>query len=390
MTSAAAVAVKTSACGPGAARRACCIGVANGLIDYLRLALRSQRLEFVEAPVPLLGGFDAAIYGFRLGQAPADFAGPLILRVLSDGDGRRARFEAAIQNALASTSYPAPRVLQVSGPTPGIGSSFLVMERLPGRHMMAELLRNPSLLLWLPSVLARMQARLHALDPQPLAEAVRAEKGAPFGTVEALLGPTRFHQIGDLDLRGLRPGLRWLQENQPRTREPVVCHGDFHPRNILMKNGKVTGVIDWSNLTLGDPEYEVGATLALLKYGRSGLPSVLEGAASWVRRAFVAGYYRAYRRLRRVDPEAIRYFEAMRCLRFLVEASERCLIDSGLLPPNSKRGMFERPRRAIGVIRRFREITGLTLSLPSEGLLGAPNDGVGGGARRHQLVWQSC
>jgi len=128
-TSAVGVATKTDACVPGTARAACSVGVADGLIDYLRLILRRQRLEFVETPVPLLGGFDAAIYGFRLARAPADHSGPLILRVLSDVDLRRARFEAAAQNALWAMGYPAPRTLQVSGPRqdriplPGHGAS---------------------------------------------------------------------------------------------------------------------------------------------------------------------------------------------------------------------------------------------------------------------------
>lgn len=35
--------------------------------------------------------------------------------------------------------------------------------------------------------------------------------------------------------------------------EPVWCHGDPHPANIIVKDGKVSGLIDFGNLGQGDP-----------------------------------------------------------------------------------------------------------------------------------------
>lgn len=36
-----------------------------------------------------------------------------------------------------------------------------------------------------------------------------------------------------------------------------LVHGDFGSNNILAENGRVTGVIDWSEATIGDPLYDV-------------------------------------------------------------------------------------------------------------------------------------
>ena len=33
---------------------------------------------------------------------------------------------------------------------------------------------------------------------------------------------------------------------------PTWIHGDLHPRNVLVKDGKITGVIDWGDITSGD------------------------------------------------------------------------------------------------------------------------------------------
>lgn len=45
----------------------------------------------------------------------------------------------------------------------------------------------------------------------------------------------------------------------------TLCHGDFHPGNILLSNG-LTMVIDFMNLCHGDPLYDVARTVFLVEY----------------------------------------------------------------------------------------------------------------------------
>ena len=40
--------------------------------------------------------------------------------------------------------------------------------------------------------------------------------------------------------------------NTPIDVEAKWLHGDLHPRNILVDNGKITGIIDWGDMTSGD------------------------------------------------------------------------------------------------------------------------------------------
>jgi aminoglycoside phosphotransferase (APT) family kinase protein len=45
---------------------------------------------------------------------------------------------------------------------------------------------------------------------------------------------------------------------------PTWIHGDLHPRNVLVKKGCLTGVIDWGDLAGGDRACDLAAVWMLL------------------------------------------------------------------------------------------------------------------------------
>lgn len=45
---------------------------------------------------------------------------------------------------------------------------------------------------------------------------------------------------------------------------PVWCHGDLHPANVLVAHGKVSAVIDFGDLTAGDPATDLSAAWSLV------------------------------------------------------------------------------------------------------------------------------
>ena len=45
---------------------------------------------------------------------------------------------------------------------------------------------------------------------------------------------------------------------------PLWLHGDLHPANILVRDGKISGVIDWGDITSGDPATDLSVAWALL------------------------------------------------------------------------------------------------------------------------------
>ncbi|RQR22049.1 phosphotransferase family protein [Burkholderia sp. Bp9143] len=47
---------------------------------------------------------------------------------------------------------------------------------------------------------------------------------------------------------------KWLEDNVPADDgKQCIVHNDFGPHNILVESGKVTAILDWENVRLGDP-----------------------------------------------------------------------------------------------------------------------------------------
>jgi aminoglycoside phosphotransferase (APT) family kinase protein len=340
--------------------------LAARLVDHLRSALGSPALDYADPPAAISGGFDTRIFSFRLRSAAGAWSAPLILRLFrADTPPSRVRFEAATHEAVRAQGYPAPGILlAVTGALP-LGGPFLVMERAPGERLLARLVSLDTLRF--PALLAAAQLRLHALDPAPV-ERAAAEAGLP---PDAL----RFeHELAwhagrarSLGLAGLGPGVDWLESRRPpRELTPVVCHGDFHPFNLIAEKGRLTGVIDWTypHVKVESPAFDVGATIALLSHGPVTLPGVVRRIAAWGRARLVALYRDAYLRERPLTPAALDYFVALRLLGFLVEAGEHRLAELGARARPEKPTAFGAPEVQAGVVAHFRALSGVTLALP--------------------------
>lgn len=295
-------------------------------------------LAFAEPPTRLGQGGEALVDAFRLAHAPPGLAGPLVLRrILPLKEPRQVLREAAAHDALAVQGFPVPRVLHVDDDRRVLGAPFLVMERLPGRILLAEItrpgslgahpLRLPRLLLEalgvVPRLLGGLQARLHGLDPEPLRRRL-AEAGFPLEEVG--FG----HRLARLAERiaagghdGLAPGLAWLGARRPSDARAVICHGDFVFTNVCVEGGRATGVFDWSSVALAEPAYDVAASLARLKSRVPGLPPALAGLVRRVQRGLVARYLASYRRARAVDARRVGYYEAYWLLHELLWCGER-------------------------------------------------------------------
>jgi aminoglycoside phosphotransferase (APT) family kinase protein len=348
---------------------------AGQLLSHLRTALETPDIQYSEQPSPITGGFDTLIYSLRLDGTSKELCSPLILRVfradhpsLALAPSERARFESLVQNSIRDHGYPAPRVLHTCAERGVIGAPFVIMERRPGRVML-DLLFRPSLSwLRLPELMAEAHARLHSLDPQPVVRTVRG-LGLPIDPLERTDQGALADRIQQTALEGLLPGMRWLVQHQPpEPRSPAVCHGDFHPLNILVHRGEVSGVIDWTYVRIADPAYDVGATIAIFSQGPVDLPAFAHRAVGLFRQWIIARYYRAYRRICTIDRSAVRYYEALRCLGFLVEAGEHRQAGLGVIPRPEKPTAFAAPRTVRSIVTRFREITGLGVSIPDNRL----------------------
>jgi uncharacterized protein (TIGR02172 family) len=83
-----------------------------------------------------------------------------------------------------------------------------------------------------------------------------------------------------------------------------LCHGDFHIDNVIFsKNGPK--IIDWSELTAGNPHADIARTLYIMRYGNDPLsserPALLNFFSKFFRRFFTKKYFKSYRNLKDVS-----------------------------------------------------------------------------------------
>ena len=214
------------------------------------------------------------------------------------------------------------------------------MEKMSGEPM----LKTPSEKL--PETLGRIHATLHKIDPNPLkrmleAHGIDERRLSLQGLFNSIRG-----RIYSADYDWLGPGMDWLDENKPEIRQVAICHGDFHPLNILMKEGEVSGVLDWSGFRITDPTLDVAATQVILSIAAPVLVS------RFVSERFVEQYLSAYQREFPLFPERLRYFEALRCVQALLEGADGQVV-------------WRHPEILTQVLERLREYTGLRIKRPS-------------------------
>jgi aminoglycoside phosphotransferase (APT) family kinase protein len=80
----------------------------------------------------------------------------------------------------------------------------------------------------------------------------------------------------------------------------VLCHGDFHPDNVLLSPAGPV-IIDWDSATVGDPMADVAATVLMLRTATPTPASRRQWLLDAGRALFCRLYLRRYRRLATLD-----------------------------------------------------------------------------------------
>lgn len=349
--------------------------IATQLLAYLAKRWTLDDLDYLEQPQPISGGFDTAIFGFALKGAPSDACGRLILR-LGGERSHPPRFvlEAVTQNALAEMGYPAPRVLVLETDTGPLGGPFLVMQRLPGRPLgqrlsafaaeapLATRLRHvaqlPATFAAITRTWVEMQVRLHE---QPVAPFLRAAIDA--GVDERML--TFDGQLARLagfvesdGLTALSPAVAWLMRHRPDDRAlAAICHGDFHPLNIMADGDGATGVIDWANVVVASPEMDVASAVANIATFPMKVPAAMTAPLRLLVATLLRRYVATYRQFRPLDRNRLRYYQVFRAMVQLRPAV------AGLLAGRARGGAFHSHAGVRNLVDHIRAQGGPSLKL---------------------------
>ena len=179
-------------------------------------------------------------------------------------------YEARIAGAIHEAGIPSP---QVGGIVKLDGRRGLLYQRIEGISMLEDLNAHPWMMLRHAYSLAELQAAIHQ----------KSIAGLPSYKDRLRYDIDRASQLTG----ALREKALDLLEDLPDGMN--VCHGDFHPGNILLtKQGPI--VIDWMTACSGSPWADVARTSLLLSIGAKAAGKQV----SPIVRAFIGLFHRLY------------------------------------------------------------------------------------------------
>ncbi len=204
----------------------------------------------IKSIVPLKGGMSSEIYRLDVSGQP-----PLVLRQITDMEWLARKPDLALQEA---TSLRAAAKIDVATPL------LIAVDEMGAK-------------VHYPSVLMTMLEGNVTLSPNYLqdwmhgmAEALKSIHSVDIST------PWSYHtynKISELEIPywskhpdQWKQAIDILQGSQPITKCRFI-HRDYHPANILFKDNKVSGIVDWINACIGPAGIDVGhcrLNLALL------------------------------------------------------------------------------------------------------------------------------
>ena len=170
------------------------------------------------------------------------------------------------------------------------GRKGMIYERLYGPSLLSRLQSRPVLAVHY----AKKMAKLHYSVSHSVSEKLTPVKDHLSYGIKASSG------FADLDTQFLLDILSRLPDMNN------VCHGDFHPDNIMVtKKGFM--IIDWMNATAGDPAFDVARTLLMLKspYLPAHISKFMTGVLTRFRKILFSAYLKKYISISGITPDHI-------------------------------------------------------------------------------------
>ena len=296
------------------------------LAEFLSLA--SGARVVVDGLGKFPAGFSWITYGVKLsGFAPAREA---ILRIgpphgLFEPYSAMPEFESL--SALAGSAIPAPRVHFASDDPTILGAPFFLCEKVEGdtplpwgsQAALAGARRET-----LAADFIDALGTLHAFDwrATPL-----VKWGANVTTDNAASlqiddWQKRFERWASRPHPMAHRTLAWLRAHTPRAARVSLVHGDYRLGNFLERDGRISAVLDWELVHLGDPIEDLGWAFLPQYRGGTKLVCGLASEAEFLAR------YEAHSGVK-VDPASLKFYLVFSLLKlaFTHMAAARCFED---------------------------------------------------------------
>jgi len=283
---------------------------------------------------PIQGGNEAYLYRFRVSGIDG-LEKPQVLRLFpSHYNKDRSQWEGMIHNLLADEGIMVPKVHLISSDMSVLNGSFMVMDFVEGEAI------NPGDDPRILPLAAQTQAGIHQVEGARITKRIiekgHSENSHNFkGRLDWLLRRAEaFPQTREIT--------RWLTDNMPASSLTRVVHGDFHPMNFMVKDGKVTGILDWSNFMIGDPMMGLGFTISLFT-STSGHVVPKEDLAQGIEM-----YFSEYSKVRPIDFSNLDYYRAFRLAMAYIEGLDG-------------QEWWRQPELVNNIATELKEFTGITI-----------------------------
>ena len=212
-------------------------------------------IDGVTSATPVIGGADTEIWRVEHGGLVS------ALRILRTEQAAVVPIELASMRA-ASAVLPVPEIRAAGAWN---DQPVMLIAWMPGETLLQAVMGDLRMAKEWGRLLGEAQARLHGIE---------APGGLP-SAAESWLG-------------------RLNPELPAGASGSTLLHFDFHPLNVLVHNGKISGVIDWTNAAAGDPRLDAARTRAVLESAPVVFPNMDQKSSREVLSQFSSGWQEAY------------------------------------------------------------------------------------------------
>jgi aminoglycoside phosphotransferase (APT) family kinase protein len=245
--------------------------IQSRLQDYYHHTFPEQKDAQILGVASLTEGWESIIYAFKVVADPKSDNQPqnLILRLYPGTDAKfKSQREFKGMQVLHRLGYPVPLVYHLERENSPFEKPFVLMEKIEGDMLWSVLGRSePRKRAALITQFCDLFGQLHRLDWRPFVpETEHTNFTDPYIFADRFIAEVHNAAATFPNVKVFQPIIDWLKAHTgtvPCAR-PAPVHWDFHPGNIILRPDGAMSVIDWTQIQVSDPRFDLGWTLLLV------------------------------------------------------------------------------------------------------------------------------